>query len=805
MVTGPSHSRPTERGRLASAPPARSRIRALAAGCVLALVSLFATTSASVAAGQTVTFPSTPYEGLQFTFTVSGAQLGTPEELKEIPGVTEGAGRIYRDGALTGGPVTVTGYATGTAGAYGYLQVSLAGSKEDSLAFNAPATEWRKDFSFTVADPERYYDLTLNISIQRFSRFDSITVSANFVNPNPPSQAPTLEPSPSPTPSGKPPCPEAVSAFSLDPNASIGMQYDYADIRQQFDQAIIKYEKEATRTAFAQDNILGTLPAVAWLGNQGGATSLINRQFVFTSDADREKWKSKLPSPTEVPFGTERALYEAMFAYQRDEHRRLTPGDVLFLALEQRQGDAKEAMLLAHNTLRSLARMEQSLGNTDFEWTMVEHNPGFITQYLSPLVDPAPLGEGQNTGSWYHLFGTAYFEMQARGTWGAYTLVQLTGDALDDRITELAQQIARVMKNDPNLQLRANQTIVSKAANEIEQVARKHIFGSPDDPAKYCFNVTGAKIGAWLYQQRLLIKPAIQPPPSPPPGVTIPTIFGPLPLGSRPGDWRFDQHDPDTVISSSPLNITWSDGQDTMVLDQGSSSLYGYFPVHVFPQYEADGQTWGMIWTNTGTDAYRLTLQASQSGWAHLTRVHGNQAFVYPIELAEGETLTLQVDPDSPTAPLTRADGTQVLPIELAPEPVPEPDRDNGDLTLVVLGGLVVALLGGGLVALGLALARRRRATPSAPAWVPTPPPSVQSGPVGGPSSPSAGTSGWRPPVPQAACPRCHLANPVGVATCRHCGLPLTAPAATSAPCPACGHRLGPDAAFCGGCGAKVR
>ena len=742
MVGSPACDRLAGRRRLAPGSFAAARFRAFVLGCVLALVSAIAATPASLAAGQTVTFPEVPYEGLQFTFTVTGAKLGTPEELMGIPDVTYGAGRIYRDGTLTGGPVTVTGHATGTAGAYGYLTVNLTGADADTVEFNAPATAWRKDFRLTVPEPGRFYDLTLNISIQRFSKFDSISVSGNFLNPNPPSQAPSLEPTPTPSASGKPPCPEAVDVFSLDPNQPIGIQYDYDDLRRQFDTAITKYEQEASRTAFAQDNILGTLPALAWLGNQGGATSLINRQFVFTSDADREKWKSKLPKASEVSFGTERALYEAMFAYQRDEKRKLSPGDVFYLALKQRRGDAKEAMLLAHNTLRSLARMEQSMGNTDFEWTMVEHNPAFITQYLAPLVDPAPLGAGQNTGSWYHLFGTGYFEMQARGTWGAYTLVQLTGDALDDRITELAQQIARAMKNDPNLQLRANQTLVSKAANEIEQVARKHIFGSPDDPAKYCFNVTGAKIGAWLYQQRLTIKAAVQPPPAPPSGVTVPTIFGPLPIGNRPPGWQIDKHDPDTVISSSPLNITWSDGKNTMVLDQDSSSLYGYFPVHVFPQYEADGQTWGMIWTNTGTDAYELTLQASQSGWAHLTRTHGDRVLVYPIELSGGDALTLKVDPDSPKAPLTRQDGTTIQPIELATDPVPEPDRGDGGLGYIVVG-LVLAVLGAGLVIAGVLLVRRRRVT--------------------------------------------------------------TQPVHPPAACPACGHRLGPGAAFCGGCGRRLR
>lgn len=357
------------------------------------------------------------------------------------------------------------------------------------------------------------------------------------------------------------------------------------------------------------------------------------------------------------------------------------------------------------------------MGNTDFEWTLVEHNPVFIGDYLEPLVDPAPLGERQNTGSWYHMFGTAYFEMQARGTWGAYTLVQMSGDATSDKVTELTQQMLQILRRDPKLQVPANQTLYSKLANQVEQTARKYIFGSPDDPAKYCYNVVGAKIGAWLYQQRLLIKPAIKVPPAPPAGVTMPTFpFGPLPLGNRPPGWKPAQADPDTIISSSPLNITWSDGENTMVLDQASQSLYGYFPASVLPQWEADGQTWGMVWTNTGTDSYRLTLEATDSGWAHLTRQHGSRTLVYPIELTAGEKLTLEIDPASATEPIRRADGSTIVPVETLPaETEAEPDRDSGLLPLLI--GAAIALLAFvvviGLVAVLVVRSRRGRRPPT--------------------------------------------------------------------------------------------
>ncbi len=691
---------------------------AVAAAMLMAVAGLPALSIAD----QSVTFPAAPYEGLQLTFTVAGAELGPGEEMENIPGATWGPGVIYRNGKYTGGPITVTGTATGAAGAYGYLEASLTGSTT-RITFNAPEGAWSKDFKLTVDDPGSYSSVGLTITIQRFSKYDAIRVAATLNNPNPvttstePTPSTSLTPSGSPTPAGKRPCNEAVRAYDLDPTAGIGTTFDYDDIQRQFEKAISDYERDAKSTAFAQDNILGTLPALAWLGNQGGATSVVNKQFVFTTDADREKWKVRLPKPKEVSPGTERALYEAIYAFSKKEQRKLTPGDVLYLALQQRNGNVKDAMLLAHNTLRSLSRMEQTMGNTDFEWTLVEHNPAFIGDYLEPLVDPAPLGEGQNTGSWYHMFGTAYFEMQARGTWGAYTLVQMSGDATSDQVTELTQQMLQILRKDPKLQVPANQTLYSKLANQVEQVARKYIFGSPDDPAKYCYNVVGAKIGAWLYQKRLLIKPAIQAPPVPPSGATIPTFpFGPLPLGNRPRGWDPAKVDPDTIISSSPLNITWSDGRETMILDQASQSLYGYFPVSVLPQWEADDETWGIVWTNTGSDSYRLTLEAADSGWAHLTRQHGSRTLVYPIELTAGEKLTLTIDPTSPTEPIKRADGSAIVPVETLPaETEPEPDRDQGLWPPLILAaiGLVSLLVTVGVVVLLVVLSRRGRRPPT--------------------------------------------------------------------------------------------
>jgi len=629
--------------------------------------SLFAILQAQAAPlvqSQSVTFPAQPYEGLQITFTISGASLGAAQDIQNSSPFA-GFSRLYDNAALSGGPVKVTGYATGEKGAYGYLQARLTGSTEPPLQFSDTSGEaWKQEFSFTVPNPEQYSYLVLNIIIQRFSQYDSIGINAEINNPG---NLVTPTPTQTPVPvTGKMPCGEAVLKYALDPNQPTQMQYDYADLQKQFEQALKKYEANNAR-AYAQDNILGTLPALSWLANQGGTINAINKQFVFTSDADREKWKNKIPRASQVTPGNERALYEAMYATAKNG-KKLTPGDVFYLALVQRGGDAKGAMLLAHNTLRSLSRIADSIfTDSDQTLTQVEWNPSFISEYFAPLISPEPLGVGQNNGAWYHLFGVAYFEMQARGTWGAYTLVQLTGDASMEMINQKLGEMLKVLKQDPELKVPTNQSLYSDLANETEQLARKYIFLSPDDPMKYCYNVWGAQLGAWLYRNRLAIKPALQLPPSPPRGVTIPTIFGPMPLDSRPTGDSVDKNNPDTWISSSPMKITWENSQYKMVLDQQSNSLYGYFPVNVFPMYEQDTNTWGMVWVQTGSDDYRITLEATQDGWAHLTRSNSGQTQVYPIALKAGDKLTLDTSASQPTPALVRSNGNIITPIDLTP------------------------------------------------------------------------------------------------------------------------------------------
>ena len=156
--------------------------------------------------------------------------------------------------------------------------------------------------------------------------------------------------------------------------------------------------------------------------------------------------------------GTEMALLDAIKAAKsaKPKGEKLTPGDVLYLALKQTDGKVNQALLLSHNTLRALARP----GLGDFEVTGVQEERSFFDETF------VRLREGDNTGPFYHIFGTAFFAYQQRVS--NLVLPQIVG---------------------------------SEAANLAEQVFRETYPKSPQlpDPVKYCFNYWGAEAGSALY------------------------------------------------------------------------------------------------------------------------------------------------------------------------------------------------------------------------------------------------------------------------------------------------------------------
>ena len=156
--------------------------------------------------------------------------------------------------------------------------------------------------------------------------------------------------------------------------------------------------------------------------------------------------------------GTEMALLDSIKAAKsaKPKGEKLTPGDVLYLALKQTDGKVNQALLLSHNTLRALARP----GLGDFEVTGVQEERTFFDETF------VRLREGDNSGPFYHIFGTAFFAYQQRAA--NLVLPQIVG---------------------------------SEAANLAEQLFRETYPKSPQppDPVKYCFNYWGAEAGSALY------------------------------------------------------------------------------------------------------------------------------------------------------------------------------------------------------------------------------------------------------------------------------------------------------------------
>ncbi len=469
---------------------------------------------------------------------------------------------------------------------------------------------------------------------------------------------------------GKLPCKQALQLYGL-ANTPTGMRFDVEDLRRQFGDAIDRWQDESHRQAFISAPRDGTLPAIAWLANQGGLTDDINKRFVLTTDADRQQIEQGRYRDDAVPWGTERRLYLEIAAESDRLKRKLTPGDVFYLALKQRGGDAREACLLAHNTLRTLARVSANpiTGKGDLDYTLIQHDEEFIQNRLQPLIDNPPLGRGQNTGAWYHMFGVAYFEMQSRGHMaGSGELVQAFGGGSLDELNLALNEIMKTA-DDMTLAEPDRRSALSRLANEVEQHVRKRIFGSPDDPLKYCYNIWGAEVGGWLYDTRLPVtsRPTIIVPSHHPrspwgSGVLASMIRTTRELGKqgaakvRATAWKIRM-----LISGSPVNITWTGGGHTMRLDQATQNLYGAYPVHLLPIWHESSGTWGVLWVDVNDEAADVMFEATDEGAHHLiiTDGSGGEPRLYTVPVQKGDRFTVNVGPSGATQ-LTRFNGTVV-------------------------------------------------------------------------------------------------------------------------------------------------
>ena len=328
-------------------------------------------------------FPAEPFNGLQVSYSVSGAGLSAP---KDSEGFT-----CYREleGKLTGDELTVSGTASAGNGWGATIDVSVSVDGQEPKSFhqekfpkNGLAGDvMNQQFSVTVPVPSDAKEASFTISLEGSYNAGSrgVVVEASL-NRSYHSESVGCS---------KGLCAEAALRFliPIDDAANYGsIQVNYEDLKADFGDAVDRYNDENAIKAFSSDIAIGALPALSWLQSQGGTIDWISEKFVFTTEKDRA---TRTITPESVKgHGIERSLYYGiMDYYDNNNGKKLTPGDVLFLALKERKGDVREALLLSHNLMRSLAR------ENDQTFTDVPRDLTFFNKYLEPMVTREPLGD----------------------------------------------------------------------------------------------------------------------------------------------------------------------------------------------------------------------------------------------------------------------------------------------------------------------------------------------------------------------------------------------------------------------------
>jgi hypothetical protein len=622
---------------------------------------------------------------------------------------------------------------------------------------------------------------------------------------------------------GIPLCDAARRFFSADTLTALGypdadsptlLRMSKNDLSFQFAEAIREYNalnpEDVSKHAYTSVAPPSTLDALNWVASEEGLLSQYgiadwpSQNMVFNSPEDAARMTGQ--------FGTEPALRDAIVAFSERTGRRLTPGDVFYLALQQTGGDTRQATLLAHNTLRSLARPGDNL------LTGVSVNRAFFTTYLATLRG-TPGAETSadsydNSGPWYHLFGTAYFEIEANQN--ATIFPALVG------LLEMPRELVQSLLNGylPDFGLIADEpTNYSRLANAIEQLQRWKA-GSDADPEKFCVNIWGAELGREIFYGHAPNHPwgpigARKPSkPAAPTDEQRQRSESLQQIAPAVSESSLELFAPETFAEpnvpwwsiGSPVNVTWSGADGTLILDQSTGGLYGSFPILPIPFYDEEERTWGLLALDSSSQPYELTFEGTAEGTLHISRVDpaSGQIGTWIADVHAGEQLNLSVAPGVIDMPLTRGDGSIVAPIvnqldngasTVAPTPTgaDEPvdqtggtvdtSSDSGLDPMTVLGVGAVALVA---IVLLVALVRRSRKpsdmAPLAPASATAPagtPRQSRRKPV---ASPAVTTRTPLPPPPVA----------------------LVTPASGEAHCATCGATMSSDALFCGTCGAKI-
>ncbi len=570
----------------------------------------------------------------------------------------------------------------------------------------------------------------------------------------PAAPAPAAAPAAPATP-GRPLCPEAVSAFSADKlraagiadTSRTGIRVDGGDLLGGFRSAVKSHNArfpDDKAYVSLEKPFAGTAGALAWLFSEGGVIegqTGLNTGYVTGKELD---------------------LYNGILRLSRvraaeGKSAKLLPSDVLEVALDLTGGNLNAAILASHNMLRAKARGDATVQ----EVTGLTKDEKFFATYLADMRDGA-----ENPGIWYHTFGTAYLEASAAddsGPWlsatgmaALYGVGSLSGVGAVVSLARIGGALTAIY-TALETQTSDGVTAGSKIANAVEQFYREH---GPDkrtpDPEKYCFNVWGAQAGRSLYEElpykgtrkiRDLVSSFRAP------LRVLPAMYGTEILG------------PFLNVMSSPYSVEWSDGQRTMVLDQGAdisqARLLGDAPILALPLPEPD--SWGALWVPLTDRVLTVRFEAAKDGAVfHLVRVDtttGKAAVYETTATRAGERFTVALDPATLAPPVTRGDGTtvkaEIRQLDLMGQPSePAPALAGAAIAAMLLGGGALLLRN-----------KRRGATPAV----------------------ATATAALEAPAPPPVWP---AAVPPAARRARFCGQ--------------CGTPLREGSRFCGSCGAPA-
>ena len=645
------------------------------------------------------------------------SQPGWPEISYSISGVTldppttQGDYRLYTGHLQPGGTLRVSGSAkfhptgTGTYPLEMTVDVNVDG-KTDKFSWGRTDVKAPNDFAqafdLSVPIPAHPVRGGFAISINWGDWvFDGDGVSGVFTGP-------------------PPLCDEAVSFFGMDAqkvaDTPSGMLVSYDELSAGFETAVAAYKQAHGEGSITFSPGTSAYMAGEWLFGYGGGggsdAPAVRKEFSFTDEKDGKLNAAIINSTTygddgslpdlytgryHPPAGTEASLVQDMVMASGSAGRRLTPGEVLGLALAETGGDGRKAFLLAHNALRGLGR-----GNLGDQAVFgIGTDLKFFNKYLQPMSSG-----GDDAGVWYHIFGTGFYHLQTYGkdssgsaataanvvTTAAYPLI--FGGTLPARLlTKYPDRILSVLDSVRSFDDRSGLSKVAadfgatpydRFAYTSEQAFRENpIFGrNKPDPAKFCYNLFGIKVATAFHNGYPQYRP-------------VPTLTGWTNEGATPAVADSTVH-----IGGSPVDFTWEQGGATLTMDHKTGALTGNLVLDVIPFYEQSSQTYGAIWVDSPEAPVRVTFKATDAGTLHLQSVDSaNQLTAYTAPVAAGDSLTYATPEGAKQPVLVGADGMAIEPARASL---------NSDTMVRVVGFLAVI---GFAVALVVLAWRRRRPT----------------------------------------------------------------------------------------------